>query len=110
MRFGLDANPIFRTRAGVGQYAARLTERMSALFAGDEFFLYHWGDGEEPGDEWILRENVVVRRVSKSSIQAAVRADRVDVFHGTNFRRRARGRRSSTTRRACTCRTRATTG
>jgi glycosyltransferase involved in cell wall biosynthesis len=68
---------------------------MSALFAGDEFFLYRWGDGEEPGDEWILRENVVVRRVSKSSIQAAVRADRVDVFHGTNFRRRARGRRGS---------------
>jgi hypothetical protein len=41
MRIGLDANPIFRTRAGVGQYAARLVERMSAVSRRDEFFLYY---------------------------------------------------------------------
>ena len=92
MRFGIDANPIFRTRAGVGQYAARLAERMSASSPGDEFYLYHWGGEEGAGDSWLLRENVVVRRVSKSSLQAAVRSDRIDVFHGTNFRRRAKGR------------------
>lgn len=95
MRFGIDANPIFRTRAGVGQYAARLAERMSASSPGDEFYLYHWGGDEGGGDAWLLRENVVVRKVSKSSLQAAVRSDRVDVFHGTNFRLRARGRRGS---------------
>ncbi|MEK6851839.1 MAG: hypothetical protein AABY30_04800, partial [Candidatus Thermoplasmatota archaeon] len=76
MRFGIDANPIFRTRAGVGQYAARLAERMSASSPGDVFSLYHLGGEEGAGDSWLLRENVVVRRVSKSSLQAAVRSDR----------------------------------
>ena len=96
MRIGLDANPVFRTRAGVGQYAARLAERMSAASPRDEFFLYHWGPEPETGEEWLHRENVVIRKASsKASFASAVRADGVDVFHGTNFRRRARGRRGS---------------
>lgn len=96
MRIGLDANPIFRTRAGVGQYAARLAERMSAASPRDEFFLYSWGTDAKAGEEWLRRENVVIRRaVSKASFATAVRADGVDVFHGTNFRTRARGVRGS---------------
>ncbi len=96
MRIGLDANPIFRTRAGVGQYAARLAERMSAVSRDDEFFLYYWGPEATSSEDWIARDNVVVRRVSpKGALASEVRADRIDVFHGTNFRRRARGRRGS---------------
>lgn len=96
MRIGLDANPIFRTRAGVGQYAARLVERMSAVSRGDEFFLYYWGPEATSGEEWLARDNVVVRRApSKGAFAAGVRADRIDLFHGTNFRRRASGRRGS---------------
>lgn len=96
MRIGLDANPMFRTRAGVGQYAARLAERMSASSPQDEFFLYYWGAEGNLAEDWLARENVVVRRAaSKGSFASAVRADRIDVFHGTNFRRRARGRRGS---------------
>jgi glycosyltransferase involved in cell wall biosynthesis len=96
VRFGLDANPIFRRRAGVGQYAVRLVERMSAASPGDEFFLYYWGTEENPDEDWLRRENVIVRRVpSKRAFESAVRADRIDVFHGTNFRRRARGQRGS---------------
>lgn len=95
MRIGLDADPMFRTRAGVGQYAARLAEGLSAASPGDEFFLYHWGGGTQPREEWFARENVVVRNVPKGTLRAAVRADGVEVFHGTNFRLRARGRRGS---------------
>lgn len=95
MRIGLDANPIFRTRAGVGQYAARLAERLSAVSPGDEFLLYHWGSEADPREEWFERANVVVRSVTKGTLQSAVRADGVDVFHGTNFRLRARGRKGS---------------
>jgi glycosyltransferase involved in cell wall biosynthesis len=94
MRLGIDANPIFRMRGGVGQYAARLAERMSAASPHDEFFLYHWG-GEVSEEEWLTRENVVIRRTSKLSLRSAARADGVDVFHGTNFRARAAGRRGS---------------
>lgn len=96
MRVGLDANPIFRTRAGVGQYAARLVERMSAVSRGDEFFLYYWGPEAPLSEEWLARDNVVVRRASsKGAFAAKVRADRIDLFHGTNFRRRASGLRGS---------------
>jgi len=95
VRYGLDANPIFRTRGGIGHYAARIADRMSALSPGDEFFLYCWGVDALPDDPWLTRGNVVVRRTPKSSFSAAVRADGVDVFHGTNFRLRARGRRGS---------------
>jgi glycosyltransferase involved in cell wall biosynthesis len=91
MRFGIDANPIFRTRGGVGQYAARLAERMSAVSPHDEFFLYHWCE-EDSREEWLARENVVRRRIPKQSFPSAVRADGIDVFHGTSFRARAAGR------------------
>lgn len=96
MRIGLDANPIFRKRAGVGQYAARLAERMSAASPADEFFLYCWGEDVFPSEEWLARENIVVRKAADKVLFASmVRSDGVDVFHGTNFRLRARGRRGS---------------
>jgi glycosyltransferase involved in cell wall biosynthesis len=94
LRIGLDAAPMFRARAGVGQYAARLAERMSESSPHDEFFLYHWG-GEASEEKWLTRENVVIRRTSKLSLRSAARADGIDVFHGTNFRARATGRHGS---------------
>lgn len=95
MRIGIDANPVFRSRAGIGNYVARMAERMSALSPDDEFRLYFWGDEPDLSEAWLRRGNVVVRRVPKGSFAAEVKKDRVDVFHGTNFRLRAAGEKAS---------------
>jgi glycosyltransferase involved in cell wall biosynthesis len=96
VRIGLDANPVFQTRGGIGQYAARLADGMSAASPGDEFFLYYWGNEKNLGEEWLLRENIVIRNVaSRRSFASAVSKDNVDIYHGTNFRLRARGRTGS---------------
>ncbi len=94
LRIGIDANPMARRRAGVGWYVARLVGGLAVLDGENEYRLYTdrpldvAGLGL-PAPRWT---SVLAGRWR---LRGAVRQDRVDVFHGTNFRLRARGRLGS---------------
>ena len=92
MRIGIDANPMVRRRGGVGWYVTRLVEGLAAHDGENEYRLYADRPLEAaglPGTRWA---SVVAGRWS---LRRAVRRDGVDVFHGTSFRLRARGRLGS---------------
>lgn len=94
MRIGMDASPMIRRRGGVGWYVARLVGGLAARDGDNEYRLYADGPLDMsalglPPERWT---SVVAGRWR---LRGAVRRDRVDVFHGTNFRLRARGRLGS---------------
>jgi len=94
MRIGIDANPMARRRGGVGWYVTRLVAGLATVDGENEYHLY----ADRPLATTVLglpaaRWTSVV--AGRWGLPAAVRRDRVDVFHGTNFRLRARGRRGS---------------
>lgn len=94
MRIGIDASPMVRRRGGVGWYVARLVEGLAAQDGENEYRLYADRPLEIaalglPAARW---RSVVAGRWN---LPRAVRRDRVDVFHGTSFRLRARGRLGS---------------
>jgi len=94
MRIGMDASPMVRRRGGVGWYVARLVGGLVAQDGDNEYRLYAEGLLDMsalglPPERWT---SVVAGRWR---LRGAVRRDRVDVFHGTNFRLRARGRLGS---------------
>ena len=94
MRIGIDANPMVRRRGGVGWYVTRLVAALVALDQENEYRLYaerplDRDDAGLPEGRWTF---IPTRRWR---LCGAVRRDRVDVFHGTNFRLRARGRLGS---------------
>lgn len=94
MRIGIDASPMVRRRAGVGWYVARLVGGLAAQDGDNEYRLYADRPLETsalgvPAARW---RSVVAGRWR---LRGAVRRDRVDVFHGTNFRLRACGRLGS---------------
>ncbi len=94
LRIGIDVNPLVRRRGGVGWYVARLVEGLAVQDGENEYRLYADRPVEAgalglPAARW---RSVVAGRWN---LRRAVRRDRVDVFHGTNFRLRARGRLGS---------------
>lgn len=94
MRIGIDASPMLRQRGGVGWYVARLVGGLATQDGDDEYRLYADGPLETsalglPAERWA---SVLARRWR---LRGVARRDRVDVFHGTNFRLRARGRLGS---------------
>jgi alpha-1,3-rhamnosyl/mannosyltransferase len=95
MRIGIDASPIFMRRAGVGQYAVQLVSRLLRLAPGEEFILYRPGLrlGWAGRAEWAGRARVV--SAPKLLLPIRSRLDRLDVYHGTNYRLRGRAARGT---------------
>src|SRR3990172_1306674 len=95
MRTGIDASPMAARRAGVGQYAAKLISHLVRLAPEEEFVLYRtgpWGGSVESA-EWGAHVRVV--SAPKLLVQTRGRLDRLDVYHGTNYRLRGSGRRGT---------------
>jgi len=95
VRIGIDANPMFLRRTGVGQYTAELVSRIVRLAPEQEFVLYRtgvWGESAGPVG-W--GEHVRVVSAPKLLLPARSRLDRLDVYHGTNYRLRGTGRRGT---------------
>jgi glycosyltransferase involved in cell wall biosynthesis len=94
VRIGIDVNPMVRRRGGVGWYVARLVASLASLDGENEYRLYADRPTEVPASRlstacWISVD------AGRWGLRGAVRRDRIDVFHGTNFRLRARGRLGS---------------
>lgn len=95
MRIGIDANPMFMRRAGIGRYVAELVTHLARLAPEDEFVLYRtgtWGESAGPA-EWGRHVRVV--SAPKPLLAARSRLDGLDVYHGTSYRLRGSGRRGS---------------
>jgi glycosyltransferase involved in cell wall biosynthesis len=95
MRIGIDASPMAARQAGVGQYAAKLISHLVRLAPEEEFVLYRtgpWGGSVESA-EWGAHVRVV--SAPKLLLHARSRLDRLDVYHGTNYRLRGAGRRGT---------------
>jgi glycosyltransferase involved in cell wall biosynthesis len=95
MRIGIDASPMAARRAGVGQYAAKLIAHLVRLAPEDEFVLYRTGPWRESAESAQWGKHVRTVSAPKLLIKARSRLDRLDVYHGTNYRLRGVGRRGS---------------
>lgn len=92
MRIGIDASPMFESRAGIAQYVAGLVRHLPSVGPDNEYLLYasrHGGEGLGLDD--CLNAGLVM--VPKWAAGWRAAWDRIDVYHGTNYHLRGRGRR-----------------
>jgi glycosyltransferase involved in cell wall biosynthesis len=95
MRIGIDASPMVARRAGVGTYATKLVTHLVRLAPEDEFVLYRTGPWRGPADSEPWGAHVRTVSAPKLLIKALSRLDKLDVYHGTNYRLRGAGRRGT---------------
>ncbi|MGH7231600.1 MAG: glycosyltransferase family 4 protein [Nitrospiraceae bacterium] len=97
MRIGIDANPIFRNRGGVGWHIYHLVRALLDLKDDLEFVCY-----VEPGalrrrdsetiEEWEQDPRLTWVEVGRFTRRWRGTLDRLDLYHGMNFRMRTAGR------------------
>jgi len=93
MRIALDVSPLLGTRAGVGTYVEQLVQALIRSASEHEYYLY----APRPlpaSDAAGFSRYSNVRIVRCPALLMGWRAwwDRVDLFHGLNFKLRGRGR------------------
>jgi len=93
MRIALDVSPLARNRAGIGTYVAHLLTSLVRLAPEREFLLYT-PDPLPKKDHAFFIAQLHVRVVRCPTLLMGLRArwDRVDIFHGLNFKLRGWGR------------------
>ena len=94
MRIGIDASPLVGDRGGVGWHTYYLLRGMLAAQPSPEFVAYI-RPGSEPPEEtrrWPGADRLTWMPVSKWSMRGRGSADRLDLYHGTNFRMHTVGR------------------
>src|SRR5437899_7835896 len=93
MRIALDVSPLARNRAGIGTYVAHLLTSLVRLAPEHEFLLYT-PDPLPKKDQafFIAQPHVRVVRCPTLLMSLRARWDRVDIFHGLNFKLRGWGR------------------
>ena len=93
MRIALDVSPLVRDRAGIGTYAAHLLTALVRIAPEHDYWLYT----PQPlpaQDRVVFGAHLNVRIIRCPALLMGLRAwwDRVDLFHGLNFKLRGRGR------------------
>ncbi len=87
MLVAIDASPLFRRRGGIGWYTYHLVKHLIRIDQDNEYLLYTTalsdkGETVTTG----LNRNVRVIRVSKVLMGWRSRWDRIDLYHGTNYK------------------------
>jgi glycosyltransferase involved in cell wall biosynthesis len=92
MRIALDVSPLARNRAGIGTYISHLLTSLVRLAPDQEFLLYT-SDALPEKDHAFFDAQPHVRIVRCPAWLMGLRArwDRVDIFHGLNFKLRGWG-------------------
>lgn len=87
MLIAIDASPLFRRRGGIGLYTYHLVKNLIRIDQDNEYLLYTTtlSDEGEKAPTWINR-HVQVIRTPKVLIGWRSLWDRIDLYHGTNFR------------------------
>jgi len=96
MRIALDVSPLARDRAGIGTHVAHLLTALLRIAPEHDYWLYT----PQPlpaQDRVVFGAHPNVRIVRCPALLMGLRAwwDRVDLFHGLNFKLRGRGRYGS---------------
>ena len=94
MRVGIDANPIVGDRGGVGWMTYHLLRALVALKAQDVEFIAYAKPGSFVGGkppDWEHTENLRWVEAGRWSMPWRGRIDRLDLYHGTNFKLRTEG-------------------
>ena len=93
MRLGIDVSPLARNRAGIGNYIAELLAAMVRYAPHHQYFLYT--SYEIPQDRLSgigESSSVQISRCHPLLLKWRAARDRLDLFHGMNFRLRGWGR------------------
>ncbi len=96
MRIALDVSPLVKDRAGIGTYAAHLLTALVRIAPEHDYWLYT----PQPLPEkdrvvFDAHPNVRIVRCPALLMGFLARWDRIDLFHGLNFKLRGRGRYGS---------------
>src|SRR6058998_3199284 len=93
MRIALDVSPLARNRAGIGAYIAHLLTALVRV-APDHEYLFYTPHPLPERDRAFFGSQPQVRILHCPALLMGLRArwDRVDLFHGLNFKLRGRGR------------------
>jgi glycosyltransferase involved in cell wall biosynthesis len=94
IRIGIDADPIVGDRGGVGWHTYYLLREMLAAQPNVTFVAY-LRPGSVPPEEtrhWSGADRLTWVTSSKWSMRGRGRIDRLDLYHGTNFRMHTMGR------------------
>ncbi len=93
MRIALDVSPLARNRAGIGTYVAHLLTALVRIAPEHDYLLYTSHPLPEK-DRTFFGSQPRVRIVHCPAMLMGLRArwDRVDIFHGLNFKLRGWGR------------------
>ncbi|MGH7206383.1 MAG: glycosyltransferase family 4 protein [Nitrospiraceae bacterium] len=93
MRIALDASPLVRNRAGIGTYTSQLLKALVRVAPEHEYYLYVPYPLPE-GDRAVFDAYPFVKIVRCPPLLMGLRAqwDRVDLFHGLNYKLRGWGR------------------
>ena len=94
MRIGFDANPMVSDMGGVGWHSHHLFRTMLAQHKGIDFLAYAKPGAEEPDSMKVWRGGERLQWVNSSRWGMAKRgsSDRLDLYHGTNFKMQTVGR------------------
>jgi glycosyltransferase involved in cell wall biosynthesis len=93
MRIALDVSPLARNRAGIGTYVAHLLTAFVRIAPEHEFLLYTPHLLPEKDHAFFdAQPHVRIVRCPAWLMGLRARWDRVDIFHGLNYKLRGRGR------------------
>jgi glycosyltransferase involved in cell wall biosynthesis len=93
MRIGIDANPIFLRKGGIGYYTQNLLEVLTQVDTNHEYFLFKTVKNQPDYPLPLLaRPNVRIIQTSKHWQKWRCRREGVELYHGTNFRLRGKGK------------------
>ncbi|MEK7761826.1 MAG: glycosyltransferase, partial [Nitrospirota bacterium] len=94
MRIGFDANPMLGDLEGVGWHSYHLLRTMLAQQDGIDMVAYAKPGAEQPDAvrAWLGVERLQWMNSSRSGMQKRGSSDRLDLYHGANFRMQTVGR------------------
>jgi glycosyltransferase involved in cell wall biosynthesis len=95
MRIAIDANPMFLTRAGIGNYTYHLVRQLVRVDQEHEYYLYNTVTREQELGGLKLGANAHVICFPRILSSWRARKDRIDVYHGVSYQLWAQGRAGS---------------
>ena len=96
MRIGIDATPLFLPLGGIGYYLLNNLKHLARVDLDNEYILYNTGPSAGRFKTPFQHAgNFRIVNVWRPALRWRVERDRVDVFHGPNYRLPARGLRGS---------------
>ena len=92
MRIGIDATPIFLPLGGIGYYILNVIKHLARIDHENEYILYNAGPSANRAPiPFQHAGNFQVINIWRPALRWRAKRDRIDLFHGPNYRLPARG-------------------